>query len=156
MFGATMMIVLGAMNICEGFIALLDDKGVLFTDGELRIVDVTGLGWTLIGFGTILAITGCGLFTASTWARITAIVVVVLHALLRMLWLPAYPLWAVLVITLDVVVLMALTARWPQAASRLDGSESDTGSEYRTGPVVAPAQGTTTTGRQSTQTPAHH
>jgi hypothetical protein len=50
-----------------------------------------------------------------TWARITAIVLVVINAVLHMVFMPAYPLWAVIVITLDVLVIYALAVHGREA-----------------------------------------
>ena len=43
------------------------------------------------------------------WARAVGVVVAVLSALLNLGFLAAYPVWALIMITLDVVVIMALT-----------------------------------------------
>jgi hypothetical protein len=39
-------------------------------------------------------------------------VLVCLHAVTQIAWLGAYPVWSLLMIALDTVVLFALTARW--------------------------------------------
>jgi uncharacterized membrane protein YjfL (UPF0719 family) len=44
------------------------------------------------------------------WARIVGIVIAVLSALANIAFLPAYPVWATIVIAIDVLVIYALTA----------------------------------------------
>jgi hypothetical protein len=67
-----------------------------------------------------MIITGIGLFSTQTWARIVAIVLVGLHAVSQIGALAAYPIWSLLMIALDTTVLFALTARWTAAQGGLD------------------------------------
>ncbi|WP_433056285.1 DUF7144 family membrane protein [Dactylosporangium sp. CS-033363] len=111
-FAAVLLTVLGALNILEGLVALLQDQ-VTFIDGDsLVVVDLTGLGVVMIVFGALLLLCGIGLFTRNRVARVTAIIIVALHALTQIGWLGAYPVWSLLMITLDVIVLFALTVHW--------------------------------------------
>ncbi len=120
-FAGAMLMVIGLINIFQGFIALFDDDRLVLTQEKLVWVDVTGLGWILIIFGLLLLAAGAGLLAAQTWARITAIVLVSLHAVIQILWFGAYPVWSVLMIALDAVVLFALTARWSDVRERIGG-----------------------------------
>ena len=40
-------------------------------------------------------------------------------------WIGAYPVWSILMIALDTVVLFALTARWSSARDALDPAVDD-------------------------------
>jgi hypothetical protein len=51
-----------------------------------------------------------------TWARVIAIIIVGVHAIIQVAWMGAYPAWSLLMLALDIVVLFALTARWGRAA----------------------------------------
>jgi len=124
-FAGVLLAVLGALNILEGLVALLENQ-VTFIDGDsLVVVDLTGLGIAMIVFGALLALCGVGLLTRSRVARVAAIVIVALHALSQIAWLGAYPVWSLLMITLDVIVLFALTVHWappePLAAAPMGG-----------------------------------
>jgi hypothetical protein len=136
-FASVMLLMTGVFNVIEGLVALIDDQRVLVTPDRLIAVDLTGWGWTLLIFGAVMVAAGLGLLSMKTWARITAIVVVAVHAAVQIAWLGAYPLWSLLMIALDVVVLFALTARWPAAVEYLDPydevSESGLGQHSRVG-----------------------
>lgn len=119
-FAGALLMMTGLINVFEGLIALFADKRLVITRDHLVIVGVTGWGWTLLIFGLLLMAVGAGLLWAQTWARITAIVLVCLHAVTQIAWLAAYPVWALLMIALDVVVLFALTARWSDVRNQLD------------------------------------
>jgi hypothetical protein len=134
-FAAAMLVVIGALNILEGIVALVDDRRLVITADRLIAVDLTGWGWTILIFGAVLIATGIGLFTMRTWARITAIVVVSLHAISQIGWLGAFPIWSLLMIALDTTVLFALTARWSVARYQMDpyGMRDETGQHAAVG-----------------------
>lgn len=120
LFAGAMLVMIGAFNVLEGIFALIWDERLVVTPARLVIVDITGWGWTLLVSGAIFIVAGLGLLAGQTWARVTGIVIVILHALVQIAWLSAYPVWSVLMIVLDVVVLYALTARWSAARDMLD------------------------------------
>jgi hypothetical protein len=123
-FAGCMMLVISMFNIIEGIVALVDDERVVVTPNRFIVVDLTSWGWTLLLFGLLMLATGVGLLVGQTWARITAIVLVGLHAVWQVMSLGAYPVWSLLMIALDVFVLFALTARWSDAVSELTPDEA--------------------------------
>ena len=50
-----------------------------------------------------------------TWARVTAVILAVVNAVLNMVLMPAYPLWSIMVITLDVFIIFALVVHGREA-----------------------------------------
>ena len=111
-FAAVMLVVLGLLNVLEGLVALLQNQ-VAFIDGDsLVVVNLTGWGILMLAFGGLLLAAGIGLLARNTVARVAAIVIVVLHMLIQVGSLGAYPVWSLLMITLSVVVLFALTVHW--------------------------------------------
>jgi hypothetical protein len=119
-FAGTMLLVLGVVNAFQGLIALLDDQSVAMNEGNLVIVDKTAWGWALLIFGVLIAAAGGGLLLGQAWARIAAIVLVGLHLVSQVASLGAYPVWSLLMIALDTVVLFALTSHWGDVRSRLE------------------------------------
>jgi len=119
-FAGAVLITIGLFQVIEGFLAIFDDERIVMVANRLIGVDLTGWGWTVLISGLLMAAVGAGLLAGQTWARIVAVVVVGLHLISQVFWLGAYPLWSLLMITLDIVVLFALTARWSVASDRLD------------------------------------
>jgi hypothetical protein len=119
-FAAVLLTVLGVLNVLEGLVALMRNQ-VAFIDGDsLVVVDLTGLGVVMIVFGALLTVAGIGLFARNPIARVAAIVIVSLHALVQVGSLGAYPVWSLLMIALDVIVIYALTVHWvPRELSTL-------------------------------------
>ncbi len=114
-FASVLLIVTGAVNVVEGLVALGQRSLVVLVENRLYLVDTTTIwGLVLLVFGAVLVAVGVGLLALSEWARLPAIVIVGLHAVSQVFWIGAYPVWAVLMIALDTVLLFGLTARWPQ------------------------------------------
>jgi hypothetical protein len=82
----------------------------LQTRNYLFKFDVTTWGWIHLILGIIVALAGWGLLSGRTWARVVGITLAVLSAIANFLWLPYYPLWSLLIIALDVLVIWALAA----------------------------------------------
>jgi len=111
-FAATMMLIMGMLNVIEGLLVLFNDDQVVVVREKLVLVDLTTWGWTLLLFGLVLLAVAVGLLATQTWARIAGIVVVALHAVWQVASLGAYPLWSLLMLAIDTFVIFALTARW--------------------------------------------
>jgi hypothetical protein len=115
-FAGIVLLVVGALDVLQGFVAILEDEYVVATTKGLAIVDVTGWGWITLLWGLLLVFAALGLFGGAGWARWLAIVGVALNAIQQIMFLAnypqAYPLWNILIVALNLIVLFALTARW--------------------------------------------
>jgi hypothetical protein len=108
-FGGVMMIMLGLVQVIQGLVALVEDEYYLVTRNGLVVsVDYTTWGWTHLVLGIIAGLTGAGLLAGNTAARIVGVVIAVVSALVNLAFMPAYPLWSIIVITLDVIVIFAI------------------------------------------------
>lgn len=58
--------------------------------------------------GIIAFCAGVGLFVAQVWAPAVAIIVAAFSILADFTWLPHYPIWALLVIAIDVFAIWAV------------------------------------------------
>jgi hypothetical protein len=108
-FGAVMMILVGTLHGISGLVALFeDDYYAVRPSGLVISVDYIAWGWTHLLLGVLVVLAGCGVIAGQTWARAVGVVFAVISALVNMLFVTAYPLWSVIIITLDVVVIYAL------------------------------------------------
>lgn len=112
-FAALMMIIVGVINILQGLVGLFTPTRTVVVAGQLYVLNIFGWALIVLIFGAVLVCVGLGAWTGRSWARYSAIVVVALHAITQIGWIAAYPVWSLLMLALDVVVLYALTVRWP-------------------------------------------
>ena len=83
-FAGLMLVMLGTFNIIQGFAAIFTDDVFVATEGGGVILDVTGWGWTHLIIGLLALLAGFGLFSGATWARIFAVIVVMLNAIAQL------------------------------------------------------------------------
>ena len=73
-------------------------------------LDISQWGWVHLIVGVVMLLAGVGLFSGHMLARIVGVVVASLSLIANFFFIPAYPLWALIVIAIDVLVIWALTA----------------------------------------------
>ena len=109
---AVVLILAGVMHAMQGVVGLATNEFYVVTQRWLFQFDVTTWGWVHIVIGLIGAATGVGLLYGASWARIVGVVVAAVSVIANFLWLPYYPLWAVIIIAFDVFVIWALIVSW--------------------------------------------
>lgn len=117
-FGAVLMIVIGVFGLIEGLLALFLPTTYVASDEVVLTLTFTGWGWLHVILGALVLIVGASLLREDVpgWARGTAIVLVALNAIVQLSWLPASPIWSIVMIVLDVMIIGALVAIGDRAA----------------------------------------
>ena len=110
--GVIMMFIIGSLNAFWGLGGILNDDIVIVGGEGAIIADITLWGWIHLLLGSIIALTGLGLLTGNEAARLAGIFFLTINAIVQIVWFPAAPLWAFLIIILDVTIIYQLTARW--------------------------------------------
>jgi hypothetical protein len=113
-FAGALLLIVGSLDALWGLAAILNDDVVLVGGEGVILADVTTWGWVHLILGSIVACTGLGLFTGAEWARFTALFFISINAVTQIVWFPAAPLWAFLMVILDVAIIYQLTARWEE------------------------------------------
>ncbi len=106
---AILLLTVGILEVFQGISALAKDDVLVFGPNYTYEFSVTSWGWIHLVIGILVALTGFFLLTGATWARIAAIFLAALSIIANFLWLPYYPLWSILIIALNVVVIWAVT-----------------------------------------------
>ena len=119
-FAAIMLIIAGGFDVLYGFIALfMPDSAYLTTSGgALFVFDVQGWGWWHVISGALLVLVGAALFSGATWARVVAVILVIINAIGQLFLLPVQPWWSLIILTLDVLVIYALTVHGRELKTR--------------------------------------
>lgn len=112
LFAGSIMVIVGFLNFFYGLAAIVNDEVVVVGGHGAIIADLTAWGWVTLILAVVLVMTGFGLVTGAAWARVVGVVIVSINAIEQVWIFPAAPLWALIVILLDVIILYNLTARW--------------------------------------------
>lgn len=102
------MVMIGVFSAIAGISAIVRDDIYVFRGDYVFRWDVSGWGWIHLALGVLIFLAGLGVFSGRTWARAVGIALAVLSAIANFLFLPYYPIWTLLIILLDVLVIWAL------------------------------------------------
>ncbi len=108
-FAAIMMMIIGFFQSFAGLVAVLEDEILVVTPDYLLKLDVTTWGWIHLFLGIVVILAGFALFSGAVWARIVGVLLAAGSLIAMFAWLPYYPIWAIIIITMDVFVIWALT-----------------------------------------------
>lgn len=116
-FAGLLMIIIGGLDFLQGLIAVVRDQYYVLTPEQIIIFDLTTWGWITLIWGIVMILVGMGLLSGASWARWVAIVVGSLNFIVQLGFVGSsqYPLWALTVLALTVVVLYALIVHWNAA-----------------------------------------
>ncbi|GAA3763274.1 DUF7144 family membrane protein [Salinactinospora qingdaonensis] len=109
-FAAIMLLLVGVFNIVHGLVAIAAPEFFVSGEGNLLVFNFAAWGALLVAFGALMCLIAFGLLTDQTWARIVAIALAGINALGQLAFITAYPLWSLVVIAIDVLIIYGLTA----------------------------------------------
>jgi hypothetical protein len=119
-FAAILLFINGCFTGFWGLAAVLNDEVVTVGGGAGVVIwDVTAWGWATIVLAVLMVVTAIGLFTGNAAARWMAVIFATLNALVQFAIVTAFPLWAILVIVIDLVILYHLLANWRTPETRV-------------------------------------
>ena len=110
LFAAIMLMIAGMFQIIAGIAAIIEDD--FFVAGQKWVFefDVTTWGWIHVILGGLLLLVGAGILTGNVVARTVGVLIAGLSAIANFAYLPYYPVWAIIVIAIDIAIIWALTA----------------------------------------------
>lgn len=117
-FAAVMMVFGGAMAIFQGIAALAKDDVFVTTRNYAYQFSLTGWGWIHLVLGILVVLAGVALFGGALWARAVGVLLAGLSMIANFMWLPQYPFWAIVLITINAFVIWALCTAPGRRAAR--------------------------------------
>jgi hypothetical protein len=106
---ATLMILSGLWTFFVGITGVLQGSFYRTVPVYTFSLSVHTWGWVQLVIGAVVFAAGVCLLLGMTWARVVGVILAVISGLANFLFLPHYPLWSVIVIALDVLIIWALT-----------------------------------------------
>ena len=74
-------------------------------------------GWVNMAIGVVVFLSGLGVLSGNVLARFVGVVLASLSLVANFLFLPSYPVWSIVIIAIDVLVIYALTVHGREAAA---------------------------------------
>jgi len=104
------MLLVGSWQFIQGLVALFDPGFYKVSSHGLVVnVNYNVWGWTHLLLGAVLLLSGVGVLAGNIVARTVAVIVAGLSAIANLAFITAYPFWSILIISVDVLVIYALT-----------------------------------------------
>lgn len=117
-FAAAMLILVGLYQAIEGLVALVN-RNFYLVGSEGLVVNVNFAAWGVVHLvvGVVAVLAGFGVLAGKEAARIAGIVLAALSAFVNLAFIAAYPLWVLIIIVLDVIVIYALAVHGRETAT---------------------------------------
>ncbi|GAB3685434.1 hypothetical protein GCM10027589_54430 [Actinocorallia lasiicapitis] len=107
----TILILSGLFQFFEGLHAVAKKQVFVVVNDDLFGLSLTGWGWIHMILGVALVVVGVYIMLDYDWARMVGVGLAMLSAVAQFLFIPHYPIWSIMVILLDVVVIWSLSHR---------------------------------------------
>jgi hypothetical protein len=142
-----MLALVGAFNAAEGLVELYGGGTWGVEGSRMMFLDPLMWGRVSVALGGLLLVLGVWLWMVTVRVRLAVVVpAVVLHGLAQVGVLAAYPIWALLMIAFDVVIIFALTVT-PASAARFGGpGVANSRDDYRPRHLLTPVTATVVLG----------
>jgi hypothetical protein len=99
-FAGVMLMIAAVLNTLYG-IAAIDKANFFVHDARYVFGDLNTWGWFLLAFA---------IWRGASWGRWLGVACASGNAILQTLWIPAYPILAMTILTLDIIVIYGLLA----------------------------------------------
>lgn len=118
-FAGVMLVLLGLYEFMEGLVGILNPGYYVAASRLPAHLSQSAWGWAHLVLGIAAVLAGLGVFVGNTAARVVGVAVAVFSAIVNLAWLRSFPGWGVVVVTIDVLVIYALTAHGRELADRV-------------------------------------
>ncbi len=108
-FASAMLLVAGGLQAIAGLVALFKDNYYVVSEKALLAFNYTTWGWLHLALGVLLFAAGVSIMNGNAWGRVVGVFLAVLAAVGNLAFLSAYPLWSIIAVIIDVLVIYALT-----------------------------------------------
>ncbi len=140
MYSAIVLSIAGIFGLIDGLVAVY--KSAFFTTNAVYVFsDLRTWGWITFGVGVAALLSGLAVLSGSEAARWVGVAVAGLSALGQLLFAQAYPLWSLMIMALDFLVIYGLVAyggrRQEAAASQIGDGRGEPRSAAQESPEKA-------------------
>jgi len=117
-FAAIMLGLVGVFQGIAALTALFKDEVFVAKSGLTVSIDYTTWGWIHLGIAALLIIAAISLMSGGMYGRIVGVVAAMGSAVTNLVFLAASPVWSVLMITIDVLIIYAIVVHGREAGAQ--------------------------------------
>ena len=114
-FAGILLLLLGILNMIDGLLGITDTdvfQQNASTTATLPVTDRLAVwGWVMLIVGVVMVVIAFPVIYGLIWARYVGIAVAGLNLVLQFTYLAHFPLWSLIIVFLNVVVIFGLAAR---------------------------------------------
>ena len=107
-FAAMMLALIGIFHMIAGFAALFKDDLYAVTAHGTWLFDYSQWGWIHILGGLLAFIGATSLAQGNMYGRVVAVLVAMASIVANMAFVPVYPVWSLMMVTVGVLVIWAV------------------------------------------------
>ncbi len=107
-FAETLMMLAGIFQFIVGLVAILKDDVFVLGPNSALVLDFAQWGWAHMIIGGVLFLSSFSVLAGGAWGRFFGSVIAGLSAIANFTFITIYPVWATIVIVIDVLVIYAL------------------------------------------------
>lgn len=114
-FAGILMLVRAFFQAFLGIVALTQSNFYVVTSDRLAVYNFTAWGWIHLLISVILLTAAFSVFVGGTYGRIVGSLMIAVSLVANLIFLPAYPIWSIIAIVIDSLILYALIVRGGEA-----------------------------------------
>lgn len=118
-FAGLMLMLSGVFQSIAGLVALFKNEVYVVGEQNLWLLDYTTWGWGHLLFGVFLLFAGSAVMAGKMWGRVVGIIFASLSLIANFGFIPVYPVWSILLVLIDILVLYALVVHGREAQDEL-------------------------------------
>lgn len=116
-FIGILMVLAGFFQGLMGLLAVFNSNFFIVDAGSLVVFNMTTWGWVHLVIGVLLAAAGFSVLKGHAFGRMVGVILAGLSLIGNLAFLGVSPVWSVVVIALDVLVIYGLTAHGSELRS---------------------------------------
>ncbi len=107
-FAGVLMVLTGIFQSIVGIMAIMKDTVYFVGPYTIASLDVTQWGWVHLIVALLILGAGLSVLKGNMYGRVVGVILAMISAVVNMLFIPAYPIWSLLVIVVDILIIYSL------------------------------------------------
>jgi hypothetical protein len=108
-FAGIMISIVGILNCIYG-IAAIDSANFYVNDAKFILSDLNTWGWVVLLIGVVQLLAAFLIFSRNAFGRWVGVLTAAANAVVQLMFLPSYPLAALAIFSIDILVIYGLVA----------------------------------------------